>query len=521
MPRKEILRNRATWASALGFGCMRLILASSFASIALACSAQTPLSGDTDPMPGTSSTSSSTGGSTTDDAETSSGEDTSFGDESSSGEGPPAIEEPYTTGDRLRPVVHRSETGDLRLQKWFDPELDMDCYFQETEPGTFICSPAHIWSVSRFADPQCSEPATTANPCAPLPQYGRRYAGGCAPSEVWQRGEPLETTYRIDAEGACVGTPEPDAYRLEPADLSTFVAATRSLQAVDGDLGRWEFEADDGSTQWVGPIVLDREDFCAPTEVGEMLVCIDSRVAWISGTRHQDAACSGDDVASAGSDETCPDPRFVRSQSGEVKTITGTLEADAVWQGAEGGSCTPLLDLSNPPNDDLYTFRDLESADAPALLRDRDGESRLRLQTLRTLEGAALTGPYYAWFDSELDVECQPASDDFGEQRCGPGTNWSTDLFTDATCSTAILRDGGYVYEDAWLTLTEYTIDEGCSQRRLIGAGQVGDVYSGDVYRLSAEDCERIDDPAYLGTLRVFSTFYGTADLAVLEEVRL
>ncbi len=499
---------------------MRRPLACSLTSLILACSSQPPPNGQTDDPSGTSTSSGdgtdSEGASSVDPSTDSSGSE----DDGSTGDGPAESSDPYHRGDRLHPVVRRNSAGEERLEFWHDPQLEMDCYFGELESGEFACIPTHVWANNVFADPQCSRPASREDPCSDTPRYGRHSLGWCSDSEVWERGRPVATIYHLDGDGNCAPRPDAEGYALEPVAATTFVRATRSLRAVDDALGRWEFEADDGSTQWVGPLVLDRQEFCNPIQVQGTTVCLDNRTASTGLDLHQDAACAGNDVAYAVGQHLCPEPpRFARGPEGELSTLTGPLDSGALWRGSEASSCVPLLDSDTSLDYDTYAFETFKPSDAPSVSLERHGRDRLRLQTPRSLEGPPVSGPLYPWFDDEFGVECRPSSDDFGPDRCIPGTQWSTNFFSDSTCSTPLVRD---FFGDGWVTLAEYVVDaRTCVTTRILGAGQTGDPYDGDVYQRAEGRCEQLEDPTPWGPLRRFSTYHEARALPSLERVRL
>lgn len=437
----------------------------------------------------------------------------SSADESSTGGGP-ADAQPWAAGSRLRPVLEHDDEGLERLLRWFDPELEVDCYFAETVDG-FACRPLAYWSADTFADASCSEPATVDQGCSEVPAYGSLHAPGCGPPTAMERGEALEVLYRRDAEGACEAWRGASGYRLRPLSPSVaLVGATRTLQEVDDQLGRWEYVGDDGSSQWVGPTVLDAdaELTCSPIEVDGAVACASYPFASRQPSLHRAADCRTSDVAVGSVVEGCPAPRFVHDDGGGFGTITGSLDAEELWRSG-GGLCEPLDPDTWSDTARFYEFRPFESTDAPPMVLERVGSGRLRLQEPRSVDGDPLGLPSYEWFDTQLDTTCSSRNDGSGTSRCAPLASASLQFFGDAACSMPLIVDPRT--STGWVSLWDYSPE--CASS-LVGAARIGDAHEGEVYRLHpTEGCQAATDP---GTLYGMAELIPPHGLVVLEQVR-
>ncbi|MCR9164069.1 MAG: hypothetical protein ACE37F_01785 [Nannocystaceae bacterium] len=473
------------------------------------CADTTPSPQDTDDGDDTSGTTdASTTGSTSSPVETSSADETSADEGSTGGD---ATQDPYVVGSRLEPILHRNADGDEILAAWHDPELGVDCSFAQTAGGS-ACVPSTSWSEG-FADADCITPAGYWSGCGDIPEYARTSFATCGPVGVHRRGAPLAQVYRRDANGFCVEQMDVEGFEIEPVDDTALVTASRSVQAADEQLGYWRYVADDGSAESSGPIRLEDEQTCEPVRFGDDAACLaNESVAVTAGFLHQDAACSGDDVAYGTVSDGCRPPEFARDFEGNRRTVTEALDVANVWFGSGPEGCTPLSEVG--VSYEVYAHQPFQLGDAPSLDLQAIGEGRLQLQQPVSADGSNIGRPHYLWLDTELGFECGRIDDTNGEQRCAPYRFATTSHYEDPACEQPLLSEAEAT-AGTWRTVVDYS---GSCERHLRGVAEVGDLYEGTAYRRTSEGgCEEAPAPSFeLRTLDVRPP----SELAVLEEVR-
>lgn len=471
------------------------------------CACESGGGGDAD---STGSTSGTEGSTSSVDEGSSGGESSTLGSEGSSEtSGPPPLpEDPFGSGTRLRAVYLDAGQGAVRLQHWYDTELDIDCRFAHDAAWQPRCTPNQGANIDGYLDSDCTQPVMSAWVCgetepvvsAALPE---RCAGALARVSAFDVGDAqsIATLYRID-DGECVADFDPDPQEMfhpltQLAD-DMFVAADVVDYPVDGALGVRTLESEDGAFEKLEPANIDEGVNCDALSIGGELRCVSANLAYDFGDLHPDSGCSDDPVAYSVFAAHCGDATVViRSEpNGEqcdpfdstFREVDG--EVDEVYDSTN--ACMPA---SRGPNARYWSIgNELPASHAPLIVETYVGGGRGQ-----TIDFAAPNDAFIArgfrWRDAMLDVDCGPVDAEDGTRRCLPDVGLATvlegdgGLFADAGCTDeplATYRSNICDPQPPTLVATFSSDSQPCAAFDLMDVADVGAAHSADVYRFDA-----------------------------------
>jgi hypothetical protein len=394
------------------------------------------------------------------------------------------------SGPRLRLQDNVFDDGTHQVIGAYDTLLQVPCTPTATPTG-FACLPEPDL-LPGYGDAACTQPIAEVSACTPAAGYA--YDSNILPvAHVYQLGADVAAPamkYVIGADGSCVvaGLPGGAYKALTEVPLATFVPMTRELGA--GTRVRAQtFVAPDGvripgdlfDTQANGP--------CAVSAFDDMTVCTpySAGVAYF----YTESTCShvvyNSNVAVDFGLELLTGGPICKSTDLNVRPVIGTIQPSQIWVDIPGsGMCVQSAPAQG------WIIQDLGAPIPPApLTRDHVSGAGSRIQLIEDAAGAA-TSTEYSAYDSQLGVECDPATAADGAVRCLPHSpsyiNRAT--FSDSGC-TQPLALAAYGPPPCASPLppmfaAEYT---GAACQARLHVYQPGAKYTGPIYSGSPGSC--------------------------------
>lgn len=412
-----------------------------------------------------------------DDGQMPPGEGTSTGtDSTSTGDTPPDVPA-FEAGGRLRPIVERNDDGDERLARWFDVELDTDCYVSAGPEGQLSCRPLQEVSAGMtFADASCSTLAEAVHDASCQQSGGFVSTYRCNRLDrTFRRGEPVGEVYWRGADGECMplGT---TGHVLELVEDEMFVGGTIVAVSSGGSgLNAGRLMLADGASAIAG-LMLD-EDVCDLVEVDQHATCFpDTLVRSFGYDYFPDASC--DPSSALASDFLGQEMCEVPSYGFDVLTQTAAV-VDGAFDGAAYDSFSGACEPADPnPLRRLFTTSPLELDELESVPVVVSGDGRLQPRAFQT--STSVTSLDYTWYDRELDFVCG-YEDSASGGLCAPVDSTffaPDDAFADPGCGNPLVRVTGTVPSFA-----HHRVRSGCISM-LSEVVRLGAVHEGPTYQI-------------------------------------
>ena len=384
-------------------------------------------------------------------------------------------------GSRLQPRFLDGGDGAKVLADFYDSELDTLCTFERTIDGQLLClpgtKPGHglDGSDGYYADANCTQRAVEIDPCGAGPLIAVRSRVRCTygtVTGVLEADADAEAIagYFLTEDGSCISQGSERAFLpAKEVPLSQFAATHTENVAVGAGLGVQRLIAEDGTQ--LNLALLRGDALCGAADVAGQLRCVDTRQA------HPNAFADASCAEPAANYAVCD---YEQLPGGVVTSETPTL----MFQSNESPSgCalegrffsvgdpveTPYFFSGNTCYEDpslsehervLHIKGELPVAELPALEVISSGTGRLR--ALRFGAAGVPLVPSTRWFDpganrdprldattfydTELEIECQPMLTEGGDVRCLPPFREGSAFFSDGSCTQYLIGDYGPCY---------------------------------------------------------------------------
>lgn len=364
------------------------------------------------------------------------------GDGNDGGEGPD-VRGHFASGWRLR-AIWEGAPGARRWLGWFDVELQEVCAFQLAKDGLLRCLP--LASAVGFADAECLTPTLPSETGCEVPPFAVERGGAChdeITAYATNRGALLGPFYGQSGD-SCLAVSAPlgsEVHSLRKVPLSTFIAALEIEGQSDDQLAISYLEGEDGSLQPSRIFDVQGNYPCEPGASGPYADrCAPAHTALARADLHAYADPECQTLVAI--DPSCR-PHSLQAVREvtyddcsevvvEYKQLGDPLEAHAEMPAGGAQVCG----VTSAPFPAYAIGAVIAPSELPQLEIVDHGGGRLKARYFATAAGEMLA--FKAFYDSELDLECQSARTALG-RRCLPASAPES-LYADPECTTMLVR---------------------------------------------------------------------------------